>query len=71
MVFNTKCEIFIFLVIVLNSLIMVLPFEGASDSFNNIIDILNDIFTCIFAIEALLKIVAHVRSKALLQRKLE
>jgi len=45
-------------VIMINVIVMTLPHRGASNSFNNVITVFNWVFTMIFVIEAILKLLA-------------
>ena len=59
---STVFEVAIIICIVLNMIQMALVYEGASAEWENILEIFNYIFTVIFIIEAILKLIAYGKS---------
>ena len=59
LVSNRSFEVFILLFIVSNTVVLACDYYGSSDGYRYITDLLNVVFTTIFAIEAALKITAY------------
>ena len=59
---DTKFDQVIMTVIVLNMIQMAMSYEGASENWNNFLEISNYIFTAIFFVEACLKLFAFGKS---------
>jgi hypothetical protein len=56
---NNKFEIFIIFVIALNTVALIIPYDGASNEYNYILNVLNSVFVVIFTLEAVFKLIAH------------
>ena len=56
---ETKFDAFIMVCIVLNMVQMALNYEGQTESYTALLEFTNYIFTAIFAIESLLKLIAQ------------
>lgn len=56
---ETPFDIFIMVCIVLNMILMAVSFEGQSDEYTYVLEVINYFFTAIFAFEALLKMIAQ------------
>lgn len=58
-VINPKFEMFILSIIGLNTLVLLMYYDGASDRYDSTLNTLNIIFVFIFTLEAILKIIGH------------
>jgi voltage-dependent calcium channel T type alpha-1H len=56
---NKKFEIFIVMMIAFNTIILIMPFDGATEEYNNVLAIINNAFVVIFVIEAAFKLFAY------------
>jgi len=55
-------EYFILLIILLNTIVLGLKYEGMSENFTNVTEQINDIFTVVFLIEAICKLLGMGKS---------
>ena len=58
-------ELGIFVLIILNTLVLALKYDGQPETYDRVLDIANFVFTCIFTAEFVLKIIAFKVSSAL------
>lgn len=56
---STKFEIFIMSVIMLNTLVLCMDYYGSPETYNNVLNWLNNVFVIIFTIEAMLKLMGQ------------
>ena len=56
---TSHLEAFVLLCIILNVISMAMAYEGASEQYNSILKYLNTVFTGVFILEAIIKIIAY------------